>query len=162
MIRDAAFAMSDEQSLVALPVFPATSLNGALSTNTLDLHNIGASGGRVQFIEIEITETIDINMTFGLAIWPDLGVLPADIYVISAAYRYLSQIQLFAPGDTAAGQRHYLPIDTASLDQLAESGVWRYMTMFYLGGGATTGAVTARLVDTVTHRPRRFDANNQT
>lgn len=165
MIRDAAFALSTEQTLVAAPVFTGTSINGYLSDNYYDMHNLGVSGGRIQYVELEFTEACDVNLTLALNIWPDGGVAlrPAENLIQFGGNRYLSQMSLLvADGTMYKGARHYLPIDVASIDFLPQNLSWRWLDVIYLGGGATTGAVSARLVDAITHKPRVFEAQNDT
>jgi len=166
MIRDAAFAMSSEQSLASPATFPATSSVGHLSTDYADLFDYGMSGGREQFIELEITETVDTAMTVALAVWPDAGpaLRPTEALVVAAGHRFISQKQ-FLLADLTAGSRLYLPLWTSGVDFMDEDNgglTWRWLNLFYLCTGTTAGKVTARLVDAITHKPRRFDANNLT
>ncbi len=160
MIRDAAFAMSTEQSMASPITFPATSATGHLSTDYVDMFDLGLSGGREQYIEIEVTETWDTAATLALAVWPDI-IPPAEASVVASVHRYISQFAL-AQTNLLAGMRHYLSINDSSLSYLPiVAGVkWRWLNVFYLCSGTTTGKVTARLVDAITHEPRRFDANN--
>lgn len=164
MIQDAAFQMSTEQSLASPPTFPATSSTGFLSTNFVDVTDIGASGGKEQFVAVEITETVDTSLVVALAIWPDLGAafLPTEALVVIGGHRYISQFQLLTPDNLTAGQIHYLPLRPANLDLLPANLTWRYLNLFYLCASTTTGKVSAYLTDAVTHEPRRFSAKNST
>lgn len=161
MIRDAAFAMSTEQSMASPITFPATSTTGHLSTDYYDFTDIGLSGGREQYIEIEVTEAFDTAATFALAYWPDVYE-PSSAIVSIALHRYTSQISLDLTALSTVGARFYLPMNSSSLSYmpLVAQIKWRYMNVFYLCAGTTAGKVTSRLVDAITHQPRRFTAAN--